>query len=144
MMKKALTILALISSTFIFSQITLSSDLPSNITSGKIIDVEIKINKGKIKNFGKYEMKVPEGYKVSAVEVKEGNFTFENRLAKIIWLSIPKKNEIVLKLKVEASTDTSISSGAFLQKFYYLDDNEKKQIISSPNVLTINSQAKNN
>lgn len=143
-MKKALTFFSLISYTFLFSQITLSSDLPGNINSGKIIDVEVIINKGKIKNFGKYEMKVPEGYKVSAVEVKNGNFTFENRLAKIIWLSIPKKNEIVLKLKIEASSDTTISSGTFLQKFYYLDSNAKKQVISNPAVLSINNKTKNN
>ena len=77
-MKKLLTVFALTSFTAVFSQITITSNLPANINTGASIDAEVKINKGAVSNFAKYQMDVPTGYVVSAIEIKGGNFTFEN------------------------------------------------------------------
>ena len=75
-MKKILTIFAITSFTAVFSQITITSNIPTNIGSGATIDAEVKINKGGVGNFAKYQMDAPIGYIVSAVEVKGGNCTF--------------------------------------------------------------------
>ncbi|MES2131283.1 MAG: SPOR domain-containing protein [Bacteroidota bacterium] len=134
-MKKLLTILGLVISATSFSQITISAVLPSNISAGSSIDAEVKINKGTVGNFAKYQMDVPTGYIVTAVDVKGGNYTFENQRAKIVWVSVPSETEFALKLKIQANSDAA--SGTFSQKFYYLENNEKKEVEGNSTLVTV-------
>ena len=135
-MKKLLTVFALTSFTAVFSQITITSNLPANINTSASIDAEVKISKGSVSNFAKYQMDVPTGYVVSAIEIKGGNFTFENQRAKIVWVSIPNDPELIIKLKVQANSDAA-NPGTFSQKFYYLENNEKKEVDGGNTVVTI-------
>lgn len=134
-MKKLLTILGLVISVASFSQITISAALPSNINAGSSIDAEVKINKGTVGNFAKYQMDVPTGYIVSAIDVKGGNYTFENQRAKIVWVSVPIETEFTLKLKIQANSDAA--NGTFSQKFYYLENNEKKEVEGNSTLVTV-------
>ncbi len=135
-MKKFITLLILSAFSGLYAQITVTSNLPSNINSGASFDAEIKINKGTIGNFAKYQLDVPVGYVVSAVDVKGGNFTFENQRAKIVWVSIPSETEVVIKFKVQANSDAA-NPGTFMQKFFYLENNEKKEVEGASSVVTI-------
>lgn len=125
-MKKALTLFGLLISLVSFSQITITANLPASISAGSSIDADVKINKGTVGNFAKYQMDVPGGYIVTAGDVKGGNFTFENQRAKIVWVSVPSENEFTIQLKIQASS--TAASGTFSQKFYYLENNEKKEV----------------
>ena len=135
-MKKLLTIFALTSFTAIFSQITINGNFPASMGAGSSIDAEVKINKGAVGNFAKYQMDVPAGIIVSSVDAKNGNFTFENQRAKIVWVSVPSDPEFTIKLKVQAASDAP-SSVTLSQKFYYLENNEKKEIEATPVVISI-------
>jgi cell division septation protein DedD len=134
-MKKLLTIFALTSITAAFSQITINANFPSNMSAGSSIDADVKINKGAVGNFAKYQLDVPTGYVISAVDAKSGNFTFENQRAKIVWVSVPSEPEFTVKLKVQAMSNAT-SPGTFNQKFYYLENSEKKEVEAAP--ITIN------
>lgn len=125
-MKKALTLLGFVISFTSFSQITITANLPQTISAGSSVDAEVKINKGAVGNFAKYQMDVPGGYIVTAGDVKGGNFTFENQRAKIVWVSVPSENEFSVQLKIQASS--TAANGTFSQKFYYLENNEKKEV----------------
>lgn len=135
-MKKLLTIFALSSFTVAFSQITINANFPSSMNSASTIDADVKINKGTVGNFAKYQLDVPTGYVISVVDAKGGNFTFENQRAKIVWVSVPSDAEFVVKLKVQANSDAT-SPATFNQKFYYLENNEKKEVEATPAVITI-------
>lgn len=135
-MKKLLTIFALVTFSTIFSQITINGNFPSSMGVGSSIDVDVKINKGTVGNFAKYQMDVPVGIIVSSTDAKNGNFTFENQRAKIVWVSVPSEPEFTLKLKVQVASDAP-SSVTFSQKFYYLENSEKKEIEASPVVISI-------
>lgn len=135
-MKKLLTIFALSSFTAAFSQITINANFPSSMNSASTIDAEVKINKGTVGNFAKYQLDVPAGFVISALDVKGGNFTFENQRAKIVWVSVPSEPEFIVKFKVQANSD-AISPATFNQKFYYLENNEKKEVEATPAVITI-------
>ena len=135
-MKKLLTIFALTSFTAIFSQITINGNFPSSMSAGSSIDADVKINKGTVGNFAKYQMDVPAGIIVSSIDAKNGNFTFENQRAKIVWVSVPSDPEFTIKLKVQAASDAP-SSVTFSQKFYYLENNEKKEVEATPVVISI-------
>lgn len=134
-MKKALTLLGLVISFISFSQITITANLPSNISAGSSIDADIKIAKGAVGNFAKYQMDVPGGFIVTAGDVKGGNFTFENQRAKIVWVSVPSEPEFTVQLKVQASS--TAASGTFSQKFYYLENNEKKEVEGNSMNITV-------
>ena len=135
-MKKLLTIFALSSFTATFSQITINANFPSSMGAASSVDADVKINKGTVGNFAKYQLDVPAGYVISAVDAKGGNFTFENQRAKIVWVSVPSETEFTIKLKVQANSD-AISPATFAQKFYYLENNEKKEVEAAPAVITI-------
>lgn len=135
-MKKLLTIFALTSFTAMFSQITINGNFPASMSAGSSIDADVKINKGAVGNFAKYQMDVPAGIIVSSIDAKNGNFTFENQRAKIVWVSVPSDPEFTIKLKVQAASDAP-SSATFAQKFYYLENNEKKEVEASPVVISI-------
>lgn len=134
-MKKLLTFFAITGFTSLFSQITVTANLPSSVSPGSTIDTEVKINKGGIGNFAKYQMDVPTGYVVSSVDAKGGNFTFENQRAKIVWVSMPSEAEFTLKFKLQVMSDAA-NPGTFSQKFYYLENNEKKEVEATPIVVT--------
>jgi hypothetical protein len=135
-MKKIFTIISLTSFTAFFSQITINSNFPSTINLASEIEADIKIYKGAVSNFAKYQMDVPAGINVSAIDTKSGNFTFENQRAKIVWVSVPNEDEFTFKLKVQVATDAP-NSVTFSQKFYYLENNEKKEIEANPVIISI-------
>ncbi len=135
-MKKLLTIFALTSFSAIFSQITINGNFPTSMGAGSSVDVDVKINKGTVGNFAKYQMDVPAGIIVSSIDAKNGNFTFENQRAKIVWVSVPSDPEFTVKLKIQVASDAP-SSVTFSQKFYYLENNEKKEIEATPVVISI-------
>lgn len=135
-MKKLLTIFALSSFTAAFSQITINANFPSSMGAASSVDADVKINKGTVGNFAKYQLDVPVGYVISALDAKGGNFTFENQRAKIVWVSVPSETEFTIKLKVQANSD-AVSPATFAQKFYYLENNEKKEVEAAPAVITI-------
>lgn len=135
-MKKILTFFAIASFTSVFSQITINANFPSNMNAASTVDADVKINKGAVGNFAKYQLDVPAGYVISVVDAKGGNFTFENQRAKIVWVSVPSEPEFTVKLKVQANSDAT-NPGTFLQKFYYLENNEKKEVEATPAIINI-------
>ncbi len=127
-MKKILPfVLSLVAFTYAGAQISVSSVIPSSIPAGTSVDADVKINKGNIGNFAKYQMDVPPGYVVSGVDVKSGNFTFENQRAKIVWVSVPSDPEFTVKFKIQGSASAT-NQGSIVQKFFYLENNEKKEV----------------
>lgn len=120
-------VLCFLALTGLRSQISITANMPSSIPSGTSVDAEVKINKGAIGNFAKYQMDLPAGYSVSGVDVKGGNFTFENQRAKIVWVSVPSDPEFTVTFKITADGSAS-NQGAIVQKFFYLENNEKKEV----------------
>lgn len=135
-MKKILTFLAITSFTTAFSQISINANIPTSLASGATVDADVKIIKGAVGNFAKYQMDVPMGYVVSSVDAKGGNFTFENQRAKIVWVSVPGEAEFIVKFKLQVGSN-AVSPGTFSQKFYYLENSEKKEVEATPIVVTI-------
>lgn len=133
-MKKIVIFFALINYSSFIAQISINANIPSTISVGNSTDIEVKINKGAVSSFAKYQMDVPVGIVVSSVDSKSGNFTFENQRAKIVWVSVPSDPEFSIKFKVVASSE-SPNQASFSQKFYYLENNEKKEV--EANLITV-------
>lgn len=130
-MKKLLFIAAISSYFASYSQISITTNIPSNVSIGSNIDVDVKIEKGGIGNFAKYQMDVPEGYSVFSTENKGGNFTFDQQRAKIVWVSVPSEPEFTIKFKFLVNSSAP-ANGTITQKFFYLENNEKREFEATP------------
>jgi cell division septation protein DedD len=139
-MKKLLLLTAISSFYTAFSQISISNNIPSNVSIGSNIDVDVKINKGGIGNFAKYQIDVPEGYSVFSTDNKGGNFTFDQQRAKIVWVSVPSEPEFTIKFKFLINSN-ALASGTFSQKFFYLENNEKREYEATPITVTVGGGA---
>lgn len=112
------------------AQVTMLTNMPKSIAPNANIVLEIKINKGGISNFAKYQLDVPAGITITEGDSKTGNFTFENNRAKIVWVSIPAEAEYICTMKLNSGNASGIL--VFNQKFYFLDNGTKKEVEGEP------------
>ncbi len=129
-MRYSFIIYALLFATYINSQITIKTNLPSEVNYRSEITFEVKIQKGPLKNFTKYQMSVPSGALIKESESNTGSFSFEENLVKIIWAITPPQNEFSFTMKLVTGNLTG--EIALNQKYFYLEKGEKKEITIAP------------
>lgn len=111
-------------------QVTMKTDIPATVANNADLLFEVKINKGAIANFTKYQLDVPEGITINEIDIKTGSFTFINNRAKVIWASIPAESEVTILLKLISGSFSGMAT--FNQKFYYIDNGVKKEVEAEP------------
>lgn len=107
-------------------QIAIKNNLPEKLSVGQEFNMEVRILKGSIKNFSKYQLIVPEGLNVQELDSKTGTFTFENGRAQIIWAITPAEAELVFTMKIIASN--AVGEKTLTQKFNYLEKGDKREV----------------
>lgn len=125
-MMRIILLLFIVSGSLLNGQVTMLNNIPAGISPGAELTVEIKINKGAISNFAKYQMDVPQGVIIKEIDSKGGTFAFENNRVKIIWNTIPAGPELTLNLKLLAGNTTGAS--VINQKFYYMEGDARKEV----------------
>src|SRR5690606_27608494 len=102
--------------------------------------VEIKIEKGGIEGFAKFQEELPPGFEAEQINLKGATFTFDQNTIKIIWLSLPPENEFVItyKIKVLNNAPPQLNLGG---KFSYLQDNNRMVAEVTRSLISIGSQA---
>ena len=145
-MIKPLVILFNTVSVFLFSfffgdtPVTMTGSFPKSAKPGTEFPVEIKINKGNIAGFAKFQVEVPQGFTVKESESKGGNFSFTANIGKIIWTSTPGDAEFTLKFIMVA--DASVSgSKTIAAKFSYVNNNSKEVVEMTPAEIMIGEGA---
>lgn len=139
-MKLAFFIACFLSLNSFFAQVSMTANIPTELAPGSNRTVEVKINKGAISNFSKYQIDVPANVTLSEIDSKTGNFSFENNRAKIVWVSIPVESEFMVSFKMEV-TAAATGTGSFVQKFYFLDNGTKKEVEGESYTITFNANA---
>lgn len=117
------------------AQVNIKTDIPNEIKANTEVTVEVKINKGLIKNYSKYQMEVPQGITVKELDNNSGTFSFENGIAKIIWAITPSDAEFGIKFVLTAEGVSGQKS--IIQKYNYLEKGEKREIEIAPIVITV-------
>jgi len=131
MMKTLNIFLALMfTALFGFGQVTVQTNFPASIAPNSNLLIELKISKGAIANFSKYQMDVPAGVTVTEGNSKTGNFSFEGNRAKIVWVSIPADAEFYVSFNMKIGA--TAGPGVFNQRFFYVEDNGKKEVELDP------------
>ena len=116
---------------FLGDSVTVNQKVPDKTKIGEEFITEITIKKENISGFAKLQFDLPSGFKVREVEVKNANFTFNERTVKLIWTSLPTENEFTIKLGIVAESNVS-GKKAISGKFSYIQNNVKQQVEFGP------------
>ncbi len=97
--------------------------------AGEIL-IELKINRGDLdqEQFAKIQEFIPEGYDAKSVETLGGIFTFENRVAKFLWMTLPKEPEFVVSYKLIPKSDAEIENLKIKGNFSYLENGQTIEV----------------
>lgn len=111
------------------AQVTMVTNIPAAVAPNAILNIEVKLNKGSIGNFSKYEMELPEGFSAREGNSKTGYFTFEKNRVKIVWVTLPTEAEFIFSFKL--NTPTNVGPVVLTQKFFYIESGVKKEVVGA-------------
>ena len=107
----------------------------SAITETEML-VEVVVNKGDIRGFGKLQETIPAGFTALEKNSSEAIFTTQDRIVKFVWLNLPaaKELKVVYKLRANGQPDGEYTvNGEF---GYLLNDETQKAVLGSTNFFT--------
>lgn len=116
--------------TGLISQNSIDAAIPDKLAAYSTHTVEITIKKGPISSFSKYQLDVPVNVTVREGKSLDGNFSFENRRAKLVWVESPKTDEFTITLVLMVGNASG--QGTFEHRYYYIDGETKKEISDGP------------
>lgn len=129
-MKNLLILLGTVLCSLINAQNSIDANIPDKLAAYSTHTIEITIKKGPVSSFSKYQLDVPQNVTVSEGISKDGNFSFENRRAKLVWVECPKQDEFTVTMVLSVGNATGQAS--FEHRFYYIDGETKKEITDGP------------
>lgn len=101
------------------------------ITNGSAANshnIEVRIKKGDIKGFAKFQEVLPAGYTAKGDKTNGSSFSVSDGKLKFVWVSLPADNELVVSYileKTDASApDAKLDNG----EFSYLENDQSKKI----------------
>ena len=101
------------------------------ISSGAIaneVNVEVKIKKGSIKGFAKFQEVLPVGFNAKVGKTNGSSFSVSDGKLKFVWVSLPDEEELVVSYILEkvdlAVTEAKLDNG----EFSYLENDQSKKI----------------
>ena len=118
------------------NDVEITHNIPDYLVAGKVYDIDIVVKKGDIGGFAKFQMEVPDGINIKAVETRNSSFTFKSNVVKNIWMSVPEESEILLSYKFEIAQNYQ-GNGSITSRFVFIKDNERYSVEMKSHNLTI-------
>ncbi len=114
---------------------------PGNVSATRTITltsesealVDVVINKGAIRGFGKLQETIPAGFSALEKNSAEAIFTTQDRIAKFVWLNLPASNEIKLSYKLRSNGQPDAEYTLNGEFGYLLNDETQKAVLGSTN-----------
>ena len=107
----------------------------SAITEHEML-VEVTVNKGAIRGFGKLQEVIPVGFTALEKTSSEAIFTAQDRIVKFVWLNLPAANELKVVYKLREVTPSEAEHTVNGEFGYLLNDETQKAIVGSTNFYT--------
>ncbi len=123
---------------FIAERVTLNVNVPQEVEAGQEFRVQVTVNKSQLTGFARFQQTLPAGLK--AVEVNSANavdFTFEDNRLRIIWLRLPESESFTFSYRVRVDERLK-GMFSLTGTFSYIDDNQRKSVDVTPELLAIN------
>jgi hypothetical protein len=133
LIKQSLLAVSCFTFSLAFSQeVSITNSLPTSASAGQPIEAKYNLTKSPtMGSFAKFQVDLPAGFTAETVEIKGGNFTFENNRVKIVWVSLPGDAAFDFTFKI-TSPATASGSITFAPQFFYLENNVKKEYVVPP------------
>lgn len=110
----------------------------TNISSNSY-NVEVRIKKGAVKGFAKFQEILPNGFNAKGDKLNGSSFSVSDGKLKFVWVSLPADEELVLSYILEntgtAAPETKLDNG----EFSYLENDQSKKIKFPTDVITNNA-----
>lgn len=91
-------------------------------------NVDVKIKKGAIKGFAKFQEVLPEGCTAKAGNTSGSSFSVSDGKAKFVWVSLPPEEEMTISYKIEKSNLTANDAKLAAGEFSYLENDQSKKV----------------
>jgi len=106
-------------------EVEISMDHPDRVTAGEEFTVTVTIKKGSLTDYSRFSQDVPQGLSATNVSSPNADFSFDEQRVRIIWLKMPKANEISVsyRIAVDPRLKGSFTLGGV---FAYVVNDERK------------------
>jgi hypothetical protein len=121
--------------------VSVKMDVPAQVNAGSEFEVRITLNKGDLDGFSRFQQNIPAGLSAVSNQSSNADFTFADKRVRLIWLRVPKNEEITVSYKVKV--DERLKGNFMLSgSFSYIDNNERKSVDVNSVSVTILPSAK--
>lgn len=93
--------------------------------------VEVVVNKGSIRGFGKLQEVIPQGFTAVEKSSAEAIFTTQDRIVKFVWLNLPAASEVKVVYKLRANDRPEGEYTIDGEFGYLLNDETQKAVLGS-------------
>ncbi len=98
--------------------------------------VELVIHKENLKGFAKYTDKIPAGFRATVVSTNGASFSFNDQIAKLVWVSLPASEELKVSYKLSMETKPS-SKVSITGEFSYLENDQTQKVKSQEDEIIV-------
>lgn len=91
--------------------------------------VNLLINKGELRQFGKVQEQIPRGYVAKSIRSKNSIFTFKNNIIKFLWMEMPPEEQFVVTYKLVPEAEIPDQAFIISGTFSYAE-NERTEVIN--------------
>ncbi len=101
------------------------------ITSGSNANeynVEVKIKKGAVKGFAKYQEVLPAGFNAKGGKTNGSSFSVSDGKLKFVWVSLPTEEELIVSYILEKGVSSDANAKLDNGEFSYLENDQSKKV----------------
>lgn len=109
------------------SQVEIKNTIPNYFIKNVPININVTINKTAfVTDFARYQIEIPQGFNIKAVESKGGKFSYGKQIAKIVWVQIPSDSSFTVTFQMEAN-EKALNTGKCIEKFIYIENKQREE-----------------
>ena len=90
-------------------------------------DVEVKIKKGAVKGFAKFQEVLPVGFDAKSGKLNGSSFSVSDGKIKFVWVALPAEEELIISYILEKSESALPDSKLENGEFSYLENDQSKK-----------------
>ncbi|HUW05283.1 MAG TPA: SPOR domain-containing protein [Williamwhitmania sp.] len=116
--------------------VSLNMVAPKEVNAGKEFEVEVTLDKGDVSSFARFQQDLPAGLSAQVVDASNADFSFKDQKVRFVWLRLPSQSTVTIRYKVKVN-DRLTGNFKLNGKFSYIEDNERKEVLATDQLLAI-------
>jgi hypothetical protein len=111
--------------------VSLKVSVPNEVVAGTDLRVQVTLTKGNLSGFSRFQQDLPAGLSASSENSAFGDFSFNEKKIRLMWLRLPAQNEVTFTytIKIDQRLKGNFTLGG---KFSYIENNQRKFIDVEP------------